>query len=110
MRDHDRARCGYDHRDDGRLHERSELCAHRLHRRLVTGTHLRLRRLLGLVVRTLAVVWIRTAARHAIAEDLQLRERHAEGEQDRDEDGHPCIVGRSGSFEQHASALDRTAE
>jgi hypothetical protein len=110
VRDHDGSRHTCEHVNDNGRYECGELSAYGLGGGLVTGAHLRLRGLVGLVVGTLALVRIRTAARDSIIDRLELRERHAEGEQDRDKNGHPFILVRSGSFEQHASAFDRPAE
>ncbi len=111
MRDFDRTRRGYDHVDNGWRYERRELHAGRLDRRLVTRAHLALRRLVGLVVRALALVRIGAAAADSLVDHLQLRERHAEGEQDRDEDGHVLLWADQGaSSNMPLRSIERRSE
>ena len=109
MRDALDERRGHDDGDTCRRDEVRELRVHHLECLLVADLHHRLATVIGLVVGTLAVLRRRTTTGDAIVDGVQLRERHAEGEQDREQDRHPPSLCTSGRFEQHASSLDRLA-
>jgi len=102
----ERRRCNDGNRS--RRDKMPELRAHHLRRLLVAGLHRR-PTVVGLVIGALALIRRRAAARDAIVDGVELRERHAEGEQDREQDRHPPSLCTSGRFEQHASSLDRLA-